>query len=283
MKKLFLLTMAVGFSTPALAQSVPNKAFYLGLGGSVSSTHYSDQSITAIGVSEATNTTTGAHMASGSAGGPPINLGLDSDTSVPPVVQLGYFERIVGTRWLWGAKASYSYVNSKSSSNAFLIPQFGSYGTTPFTGNAVARSFQAGVDHQIAFVPYVGYTFDRSYVYVGAGPTLSRVNTRIDDLIGFADINGTRTDVSGTAQTFTSSGWVLGGAVTIGTTYFLDNSWFLDFNYTYGATRKKTASYYSTFINVNPNNNTTYNGSLIGNSVGSSSTQSFGISINKAL
>jgi opacity protein-like surface antigen len=283
MKKLCILMVAVSFSGPAFAQAVPKKAFYIGLGGGANVTNFSDQSITAIGVSNASNTTTGAHVASGSAGGPPINLGLDSDTSFSPVVQAGYFQQIMDTRWLWGAKFSYSYVHSKSTSNAFLIPQFGSFGATAFTGNAVARSFQAGVDHQLAFIPYVGYLFDRSYIYLGVGPTMSRVKTRIDDLIGFADINGSRTDISGTAQTFTSGGWIVGGAVTIGTTYFLDQSWFLDFNYTYGATAKKTASYYSTFLNVNPNNNTTYNGSLIGNSVGSSSTQSFAVTINKAL
>lgn len=284
MKKLYILLMVVvGLSHPALAQGVPKKAFYVGLGGSANVTNFSDQSITAIGVSNASNTTTGAHVASGSAGGPPISLGLDSNTSFSPVVQAGYFQQIMDTRWLWGAKFSYSYVHSKSTSDRFLIPQFGSFGTTSFTGNAVARSFQAGVDHQVSFIPYVGYSFDRSYIYLGAGPTMSRVKTRIDDLIGFADINGARTDISGTAQNFSSAGWVLGGAVTLGTTYFLDQSWFLDFNYTYGATRKKTASYYSTFLNVNPTNNTTYNGSLIGNSVGSSSTQSFAITINRAL
>jgi hypothetical protein len=74
------------------------------------------------------------------------------------------------------------------------------------------------------------------------------VNTKINDLIGFADINGARTDVSGTAQTFSSSGLVLGGAVQIGMTYFLEQSWFLDVNYTYGAPASKTASYFSTFL-----------------------------------
>ncbi len=220
MKKLFLLVTAVGFSSPALAQGVPNKAFYVGLGGSVSATHYSDQSITAIGVSNASNTTTGAHMASGSAGGPPINLGLDSDTSIPPVVQLGYFERIMDTRWLWGAKASYSYVNSKSTSNAFLIPQYGSLWNDSFhrqRRREIVPGRCRSPDRVRPVCPDI--RLSRSYVYVGAGPTMSRVKTRIDDLIGFADINGTRTDVSGTAQTFTSSGWVLGGAVTIGTTY----------------------------------------------------------------
>ena len=278
-----ILVVAVGFSNVAQAQTVPKKAFYVGLGGGASVTNFSDQSITAIGTSNASNATTGAHIASGSAGGPPINLGLDSDTSFSPVVQAGYFQQIMDTRWLWGAKASYSYVHANSTSSRFRVPQFGSFGTTSFTGNAIARSFQAGVDHQMSFIPYVGYSFDRSYVYVGAGPTISRVKTKINDLVGFADINGDRTDISGSPQSFSSAGWVLGGAVTIGTTYFLSQSWFLDFNYTYGATKRKTASYYSTFVNVNTGSNTMYEGGLIGNSVGSSTTQSFAVSINWAL
>ena len=283
MKKLYILVIAVGFSNAAQAQTVPKKAFYVGLGGSASVTNFSDQAIEAIGVSNAFNTTTGAHVASGSAGGPPVHRSLDSATTIPPVVQAGYFQQIMDTRWLWGAKVSYSYVNAKSTSSAFLIPQYGAFGATPFTGNAVARSYQASLDHQISFIPYVGYSLDRSYVYIGAGPTLSHVKTKIEDLVGFADINGTRTDISGTPQNFTSSGWALGGAVTLGATYFLDQSWFVDVNYTYGVNGKHTASYYSTFVNENTATNTTYKGSLIGNSVGRSSTQAIGISINKAL
>ena len=47
MKKLYILVIAVGFSNAAQAQTVPKKAFYVGLGGSASVTNFSDQAIDA--------------------------------------------------------------------------------------------------------------------------------------------------------------------------------------------------------------------------------------------
>jgi opacity protein-like surface antigen len=179
-----------------------------------------------------------------------------------------------------GGKFSYSYLDSSSSSSTFLIPQYGSFDGTPFTRNAVTRSFQATVDQQIALIPYLGYSFEKSFIYFGGGPTLTRVKTEVNDLVGFADINGVRTDISGPAQSFSSSEWVYGGAITMGTTYFLDQSWFVDINYTFSATQNSTANYYSTFDHVD--GSTTYKGELIGSSEGSTTTQSVGVSINKA-
>ncbi len=282
MKKILVCTAALLVSAPAFAQSiVPTQGFYLGLGGSVNSTSYNDQSMTATGVSDTYRTSTGQFLSSGTATGPAVSPELDTKTSIAPSLQAGYFHKL-SSNWLVGGKLSYSYLDNKSTSSRFLVPQYGSFGTTSFTGNAVVQSFQVNVRQQVALMPYVGYTFDRSYVYLGAGPTLSQVQTKINGVIGFADINGNRTDISGTAQNFSNSEWVWGAGATIGATYFLDSSWFIDVNYTIGATQNKTANYNSSFTNVNANTGLTYTGQLIGTSSGTTTTQSFGITINKA-
>ena len=122
------------------------------------------------------------------------------------------------------------------------------------------------------------YRREQNRVRSGAGPTLTQINTNIDNLIGFADIKGNRTDISGTPQNLSSSQWVVGGAVTVGATYFLDSSWFIDLNYNFAMTPNQTANYSSTFNNTNVN----YSGSLIGSSSAKTTTQTISISINKA-
>ena len=267
----------------ASAQSiVPNRAFYFGLGGSVNTTDFNNQSIEATGLSDAYNKTTGAYMSSGTAGGPPVSLGMGSQTGFAPVVQAGYFEHFQSSQWLWGAKFGYNGLGQSSTTNSFLIPQYGSYGATPFTGNAVVQSFKTNIAHQFSLIPFIGHSFEKGFVYAGAGPTLSQINTNIDNLIGFADIKGERTDISGAPQNFSSSQWVVGGALTVGATYFLDASWFIDVNYNISTTPNQTANYSSTFNNTNGNTNVNYSGSLIGSSTAKTTTQAVIISINKA-
>ena len=258
------------------------RAFYLGAGGSFNSVDFNSQSIDATGLSDAYNKTTGAYMSSGTAGGPAVNLGIPSQTGFAPVLQAGYFRHFQNSKWLWGAKFSYNGLNINSTKDNFLIPQSGSYGSTSFTGNATVRTFKTGVAHQFSLMPFIGHSFDKSFIYVGAGPTVSQINTKIDNLVGFADINGNRTDISGAPQNFSSSQWVVGGAVTLGATYFLDASWFIDASYNISMTPSQTANYSSTFSNTNGNTNINYSGSLIGSSTGKTTTQSINISINKA-
>lgn len=285
MKKLSFLLLPLTLCTPTIsaAQSlVPNSAFYVGIGAGLNSTSFNNQSLEATGLSDAYNKTTGAYMSSGNAGGPPVNLNMPSQTGVAPTLQAGYFKHFQESKWLWGAKFSYNGLDLSSKTDNFLIPQYGSYGSTPFTGNATVRTFKTNVSHQFALMPFIGHSFDKSFIYAGAGPTLTQVNTNIDNLIGFADIKGNRTDVSGTPQNFSSSQWVVGGAVTVGATYFLDSSWFIDLNYNFAMTPNQTANYSSTFNNTNGNTNVNYTGSLIGSSSAKTTTQTISISINKA-
>lgn len=265
---------------PLSGSKVPDSAFFIGFGGSANSVKFNDQDIQATGISDTYDTASGALLASGSAGGPAVDVSLDSQTSLSPMLQLGYFQHFAGSQWLWGGKFSYNYLSTSSTTKNFLIPQYGSFGATPFTGNAVVHSFETEIKHQMALVPFIGHSFADGYLYAGAGLTLSQINNKIDGLIGFADINGTRTDISGAPQNFSSSQWARGAIGTLGGTYFLDSSWFVDFSYDYAVTENRTARYDEPFTNPTPTK--TYTGSLIGSSSGTVTTQSLVFSINKA-
>lgn len=278
--------LLISYAATSYAESestvlVPEKGAYLGIGFNANSTQFNKQDVTATGTSVVTNSTSHAAVSSGTAGGPAVRIDLDAVNAYSPSIQAGYFEKFQNSNYLWGTKFSYSYLGGSTATNQLIrIPQYGAYANgTPFTGNAIASSYQKTIKHQMAFVPYLGQAFEKSTVYLGVGPTLSQVNTKINDLVGFADLNGDRTDISGVAQNFTDTQWVLGATAMLGGTYYLDKSLFLDLNYSYSMTDNKTSNYYSTFHNVSSPN--TYDGELIGSSTGTASVQSVSISINK--
>lgn len=285
--------VAIGAALPAaaLAQdrtapAVPQHAFYLGVGASANLANFGTQDVYAVGTSDVFRD--GARISSGSAAGPGV-VGMGTDTAIAPVVQLGYFQRFTDSAWLWGANLNYTYLNASSSVQNARIPQAGSYTPTgsstpiPFTGNAVVQSYQTEVTHQVALMPFIGHAFDAGgFVYLGAGPTLSRMSTKLNGLIGFADTNGTRSDISGAPQNFGTEGWVFGGAAMLGVTLFFDASWFVDVRYTLSATQRQTGNYASTFLNPNGTDGTLINGTLVGSSAGRLVNQGIAFTINRA-
>lgn len=290
MKKTLLLTallpMLSSYALITHAQTtstslVPRSGTYIGLGFGANSTQFSGQNLYAEGISTVTNTASGNIVNNGTAGGPAIPVGLGAANSISPSLQAGYFEKLKDSNYLWGVKFSYNYMGgSTASNNGIRIPQYGNYSNgTPFTGNAIASAYQKTIQNQISLIPYFGQSFERGTVYFGVGPTLSQSNTKINNLVGFADVNGARTDISGAPQNFSSTQWLWGAAATIGATYYFDKSWFVDVNYTYSMTQNKTSNYYSTFNN--PGTPNTYSGELIGNSTGNAKIQTIGLTINR--
>jgi opacity protein-like surface antigen len=270
--------------TAAPVSFVPASAFFLGMGGGYSVSDFGTQNVYAVGTSNVYRN--GLLTSSGSAAGP-ANIETNTQSAVAFSAQGGYFQHFYGSDWLWGAKFAYSYLGATSMVRNALLPQAGSFTATgsnvasPFTGNALVQSFQTNVTHQMAFIPFIGKSFDRSMIYIGAGPTLSQVRTTLNGLIGFADINGTRTDVSGSPVNFSSTDWVYGGAATVGASYFLSQSWFIDVNYTFAMTGNNNSSFSGPFTNPNGANGSTTVGTMVGTSASKLITQGIMATINK--
>lgn len=265
--------------------TVPQAAFFMGLGGSYNVANFGTQNVYAVGTSDVYQN--GVLTSSGSAAGP-ADVYLGSAANFAFSMQGGYFQKFPGSNWLWGAKFAYSYLGATANVRNALLPQAGSFTPTgsstpvPFTGNAVVRSYQTHIVQQLAFIPLIGRSFEKSFLYIGAGPTLSQVRTDLNGVIGFADINGARTDVSGAPIDLSSSGWVYGGSAMVGATYFFDQSWFLDVSYSVAMTANQTSYYFSPFTNPNGSNGSTVIGTLVGNTTGSVITQGVTVTVNRA-
>ncbi len=268
---------AAGGLSPSI---VPRTAFFLGLGGSYNSVNFGNQNVYAQGVSNIY--LNGALVAVGSAGGP-ADPYINTQSTFAPGVQAGYFRHFTDSNWLWGAKFSYSYLRATSINQNVVIPQVGSFtsaNSDTFTGNVVVRSYQTSINQQMTFTPLIGHSFEKSFVYFGVGPSLSQTQSSLNGVIGFADINGGHTNITGTPSSFSSSSWVYGGAAVVGATYFLDQSWFLDLSYTYVRTKVKTNNFSAPFASSTDGYDDT--GTLSGYYSGKVITQALTVSINKA-
>ena len=149
---------------PAMStgSTMPNSAFFLGLGASANWTNFGHQHVYAIGTSNVY--TDGVLSASGSAQGP-TNIFMDSRFAFAPSFQAGYFQRFGASDWLWGAKLSYNYLGATSTNNNSIIPQFGTYTTilnptpVPFSGPAYVRAAQTSLLQEIDLTPFLGRVF----------------------------------------------------------------------------------------------------------------------------
>ena len=215
---------------------------------------------------------------------------MNSERTFAPSVRAGYFKKFAGSNCLWGAKFSYSNLGLGSTSTVrnVLLPQTGSFTATgsttsvPFTGNAFVRSFETLITHQLVLVPFIGRSFEKIFLYIGAGPTLAQTETKLNGLIGFADVNRAHTDVSGTPVNLSSSRWVFGGAAVLGATYFFNASWFLNFGYTFTMTTNEISNVSSPFANPHGANGSPIKGTLVGRSSGAVVTQGVTLTINRA-
>ncbi|MBL6617949.1 MAG: hypothetical protein ISP49_08565 [Reyranella sp.] len=268
------------------ADGVPMSGFYAGIGVNANLVVPTNQTMYSQGISNVLVSGTNTLAATGAAGGP-TNPHPPTAATISPSAQLGYFQRLEQSRFLLGAKFTYNYIAATVTDNFLPVPQSGSFsiiGGTPvtsFTGNVLIRSYQITADHQFAFVPQVGYTFDRSYVYFGAGPSLTHTEAKLSGVVGFANINGAAgTSITGAPVTYSNSQWLIGATLAAGATYFLTPSWFVDFGYTFTITDLWNATYASNFANsAIPGYTTT--GVLSGSYTGSLNTHTLMVSINR--
>jgi hypothetical protein len=170
---------------PAPASSVPRSLFFVGAGGGLGIVASGEQSVFNKGLSMIFDN--GELLGTGSAVGPPVTPDLGAEVTGVPLGQLGYFRHFGNSDWLWGAKFSYSYLGSTNLAvHNLVIPQTGT-GTVPnvssFDGFSVTKSYEVFVDHQLSLVPFVGRSFKNSFLYIGAGPSLSHLGASLNDLV----------------------------------------------------------------------------------------------------
>jgi hypothetical protein len=269
---------------PPPVPAIPRGGFFIGLGGSYNSLKF-DQELYAAGVSNVYDSTS-TLVATGQAGGP-ANPFHDNQSTFAPEAQAGFFSQFGNSSWMWGAKFRYKYFGITSTQRLVDSPQTGSFTTTgaapantSFTGNVVIQQSQMRLDHEMVFLAFLGNSFGNTNVYLGAGPALFGTKNFINHAIGYADINGTHTSISGASANYSASNWVWGTAVQIGATYWFAPTWFLDFNYTYAFSKRYTNNYSSPFINTADGITTI--GTLFVDTSTRVTTQAFAVSINKA-
>lgn len=265
------------------SDGVPASGFYAGVGVSANLVVPTNQTMFSQGIS---NVFQGGTLAATGAAGGPTNPRPPNAGTISPSAQLGYFQRLSESRWLLGGKFTYNYIAATTTDDFVAVPQSGSFALvgggpiTSFTGNVVIRSYQITADHQFAFVPHVGFTFDRSYIYAGAGPSLTRTEVKLNNVVGFANINGAAgTSITGAPTSYSSSQWLIGATLAAGATYFLTPSWFIDFGYAFTITDLWNSTYASAFANTTSGFNTA--GILSGSYTGGLNTHALTVSINR--
>lgn len=82
-----------------------SSGWFAGVGGSYNSVKV-DSTVSGIGRTQIYSGST--LVAIGTAGGPAAPF-EDTETTFAPLVQLGYFQNVEGSDWLWGTKLSYKY------------------------------------------------------------------------------------------------------------------------------------------------------------------------------
>lgn len=262
---------------------MPASGFYVGAGVSANLVVPTNQTMFSQGISNVFQT--GTLAATGAAGGP-TNPHPPNASTISPSAQVGWFHKLGESRWMAGGKLTYNYIAATATDHFVAVPQSGSFSMvtggpiTSFTGNVVIRSYQITADHQFALVPHVGYTFDRSYLYVGAGPSLTRTEVKLNNVVGFANINGAAgTSITGAPTSYSSSQWLIGATLSAGATYFLTPSWFIDFGYAFTITDLWNTAYASAFANNTGGFQTA--GVLSGSYTGGLNTHALTVSINR--
>lgn len=281
-----ILALSVGSAIAADKSIIPQSAFFGGLGGGWSTGSFGHQNVYGKGTSY--SPPSGANSAQvGSAAGS-TGLELNAQSALTPIIQAGYFQHVSGSEWMGGGKFSYSYLGIGSATSDLQIPQAGGFtqdGTyTPFTGNYLVQSYRQTMNQQISLIPFVGRSFDRSYLYLGVGPTTVQTKTLIEDITGYEHIEVIPTTPTGVGlgEKYSTTQWLFGGVAMLGVTYFIDPTWFMDINYTYAVTGTKTSNWGGPWTDTDiKRGNVSRTGTNTGTSSGNVTTQSIAISINK--
>ena len=286
---IFLLPFAAMLTGSAIAADrdqslVPQSALFGGLGVSGASVNFAHQHIYAGGTTWQPGPIIGWGAGS-------TDFMLNSSSAPVPFIQAGYFKHFFGRPWLWGGKISYSYVNVSADRN-LLIPQTGGVTATaggvtttePFAGNYTVQTYRQTNNHQISLIPLIGRSFEKSYLYLGGGPTFSQTKMSIVNMASpIAFVGGVPISPTGVGNgsNYSTNQWLFGSVAMVGATYFINPTWFVDISYSYSMTGTKTSSWGGPWSDTLPDGSTRI-GNNAGISSGSVNTQAFSVSINAA-
>ena len=267
---------------PSEEWSFPETSVFLGIGLGTSIVSYDTQYLYNLGLSRIYKN--GELVAIGGADGPAIpDPTFPASKSLAPAGQIGFYSRYKESNWIFGAKATYSFLNSYSNREVLAIPQYGT-STDPSTNSFDGTSYNTySIDakNQFTIMPFIGRKYSKGYFYAGAGLGLTDVEVNVDDVVGYALLNGIETDISGEAQNFSDSKLGLGVALSAGVTYFLNNSLFLDFNYTYSKPNVAEFNIASPYRNpAEGSSELGFEGTLIGSATRDISTNTILLTLN---
>lgn len=283
---LLLCLSSVTFAGNMGSNEGSSSRVFIGMGGGLNSVKVDQYLNPLIGT---TNIYLGNTLvAAGEANGPAIPF-HNTQLTFAPQAQIGYIRDLVSIQnhdLFWGTKFFYQYLSMTLTNSDIVSPQIGSL--TPitgagigFNGRATIQSAQTQVNHELSLLPFIGQKFKRFQTYLGVGPTVFQTQTYLNDVSGFADIEGTHVDVSGAPVNFSSSNWVWGGVAQVGLTYLINPTWFLDINYTYAISPHNKTNYSSAFSST-LSGGYIKSGTLFGTSNQYITVQTLAASINKS-
>ncbi|KTD52269.1 hypothetical protein Lqui_1113 [Legionella quinlivanii] len=196
----------------------------------------------------------------------------ESEDRLIPMAQVGYFKAFADSGWLWGLELTYHNSRLNVTHNAASIHFFNP--VEAVSNELQVEGFKTRMNNQWMLPVFIGHSFKNSFLYVGAGPSLQKVEHSVyrssDTQSGYyiGNLNG-----------FSDEKWLWGGAVQAGVAYFLNPSWFLMLNYTYSKTETYKQNH---VISFSPEINEGFNGGLLSfNTNQRLSTQAVSLSINR--
>jgi hypothetical protein len=253
MKKLSISVVLCLFASSGFAgfkdllpSCTTKSGLFVGLGGSYNSVKV-DQSLT---LASNMNVSAGEVLAASGQINGSLPPSRQTQTTFAPEGQLGYFRYVDDTNF-WGVKYMYQYLDITASNRFIDSPVMGALTSEEdapfFVGNVVATAAETRVSHEMLFLGFIGHSFSHVQIYAGAGPALFNTNSHLYGVTSYSDFEGAHIDVTGTNKNFSSSQWMWGAAAQLGVTYYLDPTWFLDFNYTYALSADYSNHYSAPF------------------------------------
>jgi hypothetical protein len=238
-----------------LIEPTERSGFFLGLGSSYNTVRF-DQHLEA---SATVVVDSGVVVAFGETGDSanPIHT---TEATLAPEIQLGWINQSSYDDLFWGLKFKYKYLGLTATNSDVTLPNgvLTETGSAPpetiFTNHIVVGSYQSIVNHEFDFMVFGGHDLGSGQVYLGIGPVLFGTESKINQATSYVTINGVDLDFTGSPVTFSSTQWIWGAALQMGTRQSLGCNWYVDVNYSIAVTGRnvmgESAAYESASVGL---------------------------------